>query len=87
MSEALQIAAFLLVAGAIAALAKLLWEHVQHCKEIHGRLASIEGKVDQVVTEIGTHDTGMRGTIHRTENVVTVLRGQMDDLRRQEMQR
>lgn len=77
MSEAVQIAAFLLVAGAVATLAKLLWDHIQHCREVHSKLASIEGKVDRVVTDIGTHETGIRGTVHRTANEVTALRGEL----------
>lgn len=82
MSEAVQIAAFLLTAGAIATIAKLLWDHIQHCREVHSKLASIEGKVDRVMTDIGTHETGMRGTIHKTANAVTALQMEISVLKR-----
>jgi hypothetical protein len=68
MSEAVQVAAFLLVAGAIGTIAKLLWGHIEHCKVINAKLASIETKVDRVIQDIGTHETGMRGTVHKTAN-------------------
>lgn len=77
MSEAVQIAAFLLVAGAIATLAKLLWDHVQHCREIHAKLASIEGKVDRVVSEVGTHEMGLRGTVHKCANTLIAHEGRL----------
>jgi hypothetical protein len=71
MSETVQIAAFLLVAGGIATVAKLLWDHVQHCKEVHGKLAEIGADVKRIKEDIGTHDSGMRGTVHKTANRVT----------------
>lgn len=77
MSEAVQIAAFLLVAGAIATLAKLLWDHVQHCKEVHGKLAEISGDVKRVIQDVGTHDSGLRGTVHKCANTLIVHEGRL----------
>lgn len=87
MSEAVLIAAFLLIAGAIGWLAKLLWDHVQHCREVHAKLAEIGSDVRRIQADIGTHDTGMRGTIHKTANEVTALRGEVLLLKRQELGR
>lgn len=87
MSEAVQIAAFLLVAGAIATIAKLLWEHIQHCKEVHGKLSEISGDVKRIQQDIGTHETGMRGAIHETANRMTELSMKMSMLERQELRR
>lgn len=84
MSEAVQIAAFLLVAGAIATIAKLLWDHVQHCKAVHEKLAEIGGDVKRIKDDIGTHETGMRGTIHKTANAVIVLESEVRRITRPE---
>lgn len=71
MSEAVQIAAFLLIAGAIATIAKLLWNHVEHCKEVHGKLAEIGADVKRIKEDVGTHESGLRGAVHKTANRVT----------------
>lgn len=88
MSEGVQIAAFLLVAGAIATIAKLLWDHVQHCKEVHGKLAEISGDVKRLMQDIGTHDTGIRGAVHKAANRIIEHEGRLMSLeRRQESER
>ena len=87
MSEAVLIAIFLLIAGAIGWLAKLLWDHVQHCREVHAKLAEIGSDVRRIQADIGTHDSGMRGTIHKTANAVTALQMELAATRRQEQQR
>lgn len=56
------------VVGAIAAA---LWVHVSHCKEIAASVARIEATVERVCTDIGTHDTGLRGAVHEAANRVT----------------
>lgn len=86
MSEGVQIAAFLLVAGAIATIAKLLWEHVQHCKDVHAKLAEIASDVKRIQVDIGTHDTGLRGTVHKNANRVTELDMRLGVLERKKEQ-
>lgn len=73
MSEGVLISAFLLVAGSIATIAKLLWEHVQHCKDVHSKLAEISADVKRIQIEVGTHDSGLRGTVHKSANRVTEI--------------
>jgi 5-enolpyruvylshikimate-3-phosphate synthase len=88
MSEAVQLAAFLLVAGAIATIAKLLWGHVQHCKEVHSKLAEIGGDVKRIQTDIGTHETGLRGATHELSNRMTEVSMRLSVIeRRSESQR
>lgn len=73
MSEGILIAAFLLIAGALSAIAKLLWDHVQHCKEVHSKLAEIGADVKRIQVDVGTHETGLRGATHELSNRVTEI--------------
>ena len=47
-------------------LAHIIWTHVTECKHVSARMALLEGDVTRAKEDIGTHDTGMRGAIHRT---------------------
>lgn len=65
---------FVLCLGAISGL---LWRHVEHCKEVHSKLAEIGADVKRIQSDIGTHETGIRGTVHKTANTVLVLDGRV----------
>ena len=87
MSETIQVAAFLLVAGAITTLAKLLWEHVQHCKDVAGKLAEIGSDVKRIKEDIGDHHHGIRGDIREHATALFKLDARVETLERQESQR
>lgn len=87
MSEAVQIAAFLLVAGAIATIAKLLWNHVEHCKEVHSKLAEIAGDVKRIQSDIGNHETGIRRDIREHTGALFKLDARVETLERNEDER
>lgn len=53
---------------AFTAIAGALWRHVEHCKEVHTKLAEIGSDVRRIKEDIGTHETGMRGTVHKCAN-------------------
>lgn len=55
----------------LAALAGLMWRHVEHCKEVHAKLAEIGVDLKRVMSEVGTHETGLRGTMHTHSSVLT----------------
>jgi len=38
---------------------------------VHSRVVRVETRIERLEQEIGTHDTGMRGTVHKTANRVT----------------
>lgn len=40
---------------------------------VHGRVSRAESRLDRLEQEIGTHETGLRGTVHKTANRVTEL--------------
>lgn len=37
------------------------------------RFARLESDVERMKTDIGTHETGLRGAVHKTANTVTAL--------------
>lgn len=82
MSEAVQIAAFLLVAGAIATIARLLWSHVDHCKSVHSKLAEIGSDVKRIQQDIGDHDRGMRRDIREHTSALLRLDARVETLER-----
>lgn len=87
MSETVQVAAFVLVAGAIATIAKLLWNHVEHCKEVHAKLAEIGSDVKRVKEDIGDHKSGIRGDIRDHNTKLFKLDARVEALGRGENQR
>lgn len=40
---------------------------------VHGRVSRAESRLDRLEQEIGTHDTGLRGTAHKNANRITEL--------------
>ena len=40
---------------------------------VHGRVSRAESRLDRLEQEIGTHETGLRGTVHKTANRVTEI--------------
>lgn len=71
MSESVQIAAFLLIAGALAALFSMLIGHINHCREVQRVLGELAAAVKRIETEVGTHETGIRGQIHQIRGLIT----------------
>lgn len=49
----------------ILALAGALYKHVKECREVRATLATIATQVAAMAAEIGSHDTGLRGAMHR----------------------
>ena len=46
-----------------------VWSHVMECKHVTARLSLLEGDMERAKEDIGTHDTGMRGAIHRVSQM------------------
>ena len=40
---------------------------------MHSRVVRTETKVERIESEIGTHESGLRGAVHRTANRVTEI--------------
>lgn len=72
--EAIQWAIGVLViiqTAVIGFIGSRLWTHVVECKGVGEKVARIDGDVERMKEDIGTHDNGMRGEIHRTSSMVT----------------
>jgi len=40
---------------------------------VHGRVSRTESRVDRLEQEIGTHETGLRGSVHKSANRITEI--------------
>jgi hypothetical protein len=56
-------------------LAKLWWDHTKDCRDYRVAAALERGQiaadVKSILHEIGDHDSGMRGSIHKLRNEVS----------------
>ena len=50
-----------------------LWTHMASDRERDALLAKVATEVSEIKAEIGTHDTGMIGQLHRYSKVITRL--------------
>lgn len=46
----------------------LILNHIIKCAQMSNRLSTAEADLNRMKEDIGTHDTGMRGSIHKTAN-------------------
>lgn len=72
--EAIQWAIGVLViiqTAVIGFIGSRLWTHVVECKATGEKVARIDADVERMKEDIGTHDAGMRGEIHKTSSMVT----------------
>ena len=46
-----------------------LWTHVVECKSVATDVAFMKADVERMKQDIGTHDTGMRGNVHKVSNL------------------
>lgn len=72
--EAIQWAIGVLViiqTAVIGFIGSRLWTHVVECRGVGEKVAALDRDVERMKEDIGTHDTGMRGEIHRTSSMST----------------
>jgi hypothetical protein len=74
MSEQVLIAIFLLIAAAIVTIGGILWRHMVSCsKDVAIPLAQLVERVTAVQKEIGDHETGIIGQLHRYGKDLAIL--------------
>jgi hypothetical protein len=49
---------------------------------VHSRVVRVETRVDRLESEIGTHESGLRGAVHKTANRVTEIDMRLNALER-----
>lgn len=70
--------------GIVGILFMMLWSHIRDCRrsgdERSAMLATLQTQQNTILREIGDHDTGLRGSIHRLRNDVApfMMRDQME---------
>ena len=84
--EALQWAIGVLVIiqmAVIGFIGSRLWTHVVECRGVGEKVSAMDRDLERMKEDIGTHDTGMRGAIHRTATHVTEMEMRLSSLERQ----
>jgi hypothetical protein len=59
-----------------------LWAHVTECRRLGADVEGLSRDVERMKADIGTHDTGLRGAVHKTSNLCTALEMRMGTLER-----
>lgn len=54
-----------------------LWSHVIHCRRVEGSIESVKSDLKHIRQEIGTHDSGLRGSVHKQHNSLMKLDGRV----------
>jgi hypothetical protein len=65
VSETLQIWLFAGAFGMIGVLFALWWHHAVTCRKTGEDIAVIKAILVRIETDIGTHETGLRGQVHK----------------------
>ena len=77
MSEGLTIWLFAGAFGLIGMLFALIWHHVIHCKSVGEDVAVIKQIVSDIRSEIGDHEKGIIGQLHRYSKAIVKLNSKM----------
>lgn len=57
--------------GIMGFFATQLWAHVVECRQLMARLEGLSKDVERMKEDIGTHGTGLRGSVHATSTMLT----------------
>lgn len=59
-----------------------LLAHVSECRRLGAQVEGLSRDVERMKADIGTHDTGLRGAVHKTSNLCTALEMRVGTLER-----
>jgi len=59
-----------------------LWGHVSECRHRDALIEGHDHDIERMKADIGTHETGLRGAVHRTANQCTALEMRVGSLER-----
>lgn len=71
----------------VLALAAAIFNHVRECREPRTHIATLEAEVDRIKEDIGTHDSGMRGHIHRHDSLLSAAMLEIELIKRKRDER
>lgn len=57
--------------GIMGFFATQLWAHVVECRQLMARLEGLSTDVERMKEDIGTHQSGLRGAVHKTATMCT----------------
>jgi hypothetical protein len=57
--------------GCILGLGGLWLSHIRDCREVRAMLAELNTNMTTVLREIGTHETGLRGSLHKLRSEIS----------------
>lgn len=63
--------AWIAIGGLSLTIILALIAHVRHDEKRH---STVETQIKAIQAEIGTHETGLRGTLHKQANLITRVR-------------
>lgn len=69
----------ILIACQAGLLAMFIW-HLFKCRDVRIDIAMIKGAIDGIAKEIGSHETGIRGSLHRHHNSIAKIEGRLETL-------
>lgn len=52
-------------------VAKAIFAHVSECRVFRAEVAAMKADLERVMTDIGTHETGLRGQVHELADKVS----------------
>jgi hypothetical protein len=55
----------------IVTLALLLLAHIKECRDVRAAIATLTTNVKHISSEIGTHETGIRGSLHKLRSEIS----------------
>jgi hypothetical protein len=59
-----------------------LWAHVTECRRLGAQVEGLSRDVERMKQDVGTHETGLRGAVHKTANQCTALEMRVGTLER-----
>lgn len=83
MSEPVLLWALGILVTIVIGLAVAIFNHVKDCREPRSELAELKIEMVRVKEDIGTHDTGIRGHVHRIADQVAAQELEIALLQRQ----
>ena len=57
----------------VGSLFGILWKHVNECRDFRSSVATMKTDLEHVVKELGSHDSGVRGSLHKLRGDITPL--------------